>query len=122
MTDTPLSEATMLASLRDIQLPAEAAGGLGAELAVAMGGAGLCALGVVALLRLLSRRRVLQTKTLGDALAALSDASDPERRVALLHLLRAHAPARYAALKADLYRPEGGPDIAALEAEVARLV
>ncbi|MDP5217060.1 hypothetical protein Q5Y75_07515 [Ruegeria sp. 2205SS24-7] len=123
MKDTALSETAMLASLRDIRLPPETPGGLVAELAVASGLAGLAALLVVGLLRLLSNRRAV-AQELGptDPMAALADKPEAERRIALLHLLRARAPERYAAIRGDLYRREGGIEQKALEAEVARLV
>ncbi len=123
MKDTALSEAAMLASLRDIHLPPEAPGGVMAELAVAAGLAGLGAVLIVGLLRLLSNRRTdAPAVTAQDRMAALSDKPEAEWRVALLHLLRAHAPDRYAAIRGELYRREGGVDLKALEAEVARLV
>ncbi|WP_372571821.1 hypothetical protein [Ruegeria jejuensis] len=123
MTETALSETAMLASLRDIRLPAEAPGGVVAELAATAGLAGLGAVLVVGLLRLLSNRRpVVQSARPIDRLAALNDKPEVERRVALLHLLRDHAPDRYAAIRGGLYRREGSVDLKALEAEVARLV
>ncbi|MFA3916354.1 hypothetical protein [Ruegeria hyattellae] len=123
MKDTALSETAMLASLRDIRLPPDAPGGMVAELAVAAGLAGLGAVLVVGFLRLLSNRRaVAQEPGPTDRMAALADKPEAERRVALLHLMRIHAPERYAAIRGDLYRREGGLDLKVLEAEVAHLV
>ena len=122
MSDRALSEAAMLTSLRDIRLPVEAAGGMVADVAAALGLAGLAALIVAGLLRLLAQRRPRTTQTsLQDRLAALEALPEDARRVALLHLLRAQDPARYAAIKGTLYQPGGGADLATLEAEVARL-
>ncbi len=118
-----MSETAMLASLRDIDLPSVAAGGVIADLAVTVGFAGVAALIVAGLLRLVSIRRSQGAD--GDLriqLARLAQKPPADRRVALLHLLRAHAPDRYAAVKGRLYEPGGGVDIETLEAEVARLV
>lgn len=116
MTDRALSEEAMLASLRDIHLPVEAAGGLAADVAVVLGLASLAALLLVSLVRLLSLKvRVSPVRSPLDDLQALPEA---ERRVALLHLLRQAAPARYAAIRGAIYEPGGGVDLATLEAEV----
>ncbi|MCV3274054.1 hypothetical protein [Roseobacter sinensis] len=118
MTDRALSEEAMLASLRDIQLPAEAAGGLVADLAATVGLAGLVALILAGLIRLLSRSA--QRPQRRDPLAESRALPEAERRVALLHLLRARAPERYAAIRGEIYAPGGGVDLATLEAEVRR--
>lgn len=123
MTDRALSEASMLASLRDIHLPAEAAGGLGADIAMTIGLAGLLALVVAGGLRLLSlRRRPGARPGLHDHLALARALPEAERRVMLLHLLRDRAPDRYAALARDLYRPGAALPVAQLETELERLV
>ncbi|ABV92206.1 hypothetical protein Dshi_0458 [Dinoroseobacter shibae DFL 12 = DSM 16493] len=123
MSDRALSEATMLASLRDIHLPASAPGGVWAELCVAVGLAALAALVVAAVLRAFTVRRTGQGPvSLQDRVAALEALPDDARRVALLHVLRAYAPQRYADLRAALYKPGPGVTLATLEAEVARLV
>jgi hypothetical protein len=123
MTDRAISEAAMLSGLRDITLPAEGAGGALAEVCIAMGLAGAAAWGVVAILRLFSQRVHAQTAaTLGDQLANLDLLPEPERRIRLLHLLRAHAPLRYAQIAGNLYAPQGAVPTATLEAEMARLV
>lgn len=112
----------MLASLHDIRLPPTAAGGLLADVMVAIGFACLAALLVVGFLRLFSTiRRAERTETLAQKVERLSALPDPDRRVALLHLLRTHAPDRYADIAGQLYKP-GALDLRALEAEVSRLV
>jgi hypothetical protein len=123
MTDRALSESAMLSSLRDITLPAEAPGGLLAEAAMVVALAACAALLVAGLLRLISlRRKTSAPRGLKADLAALQKLAEADRRVRLLHLLRAHAPDRYAALARRLYRPEGAVTAAELEAEMARLV
>lgn len=123
MSDTALSKDAMLLSLRDIRLPSEAAGGMIADIAVVVGIASLAALVCVAVLRLLSQRpRPVQSVTPKDQLAALQGLSEPDKRVALLHLLRAHAPERFDALRGDLYRRDAPLEVSQLEAEVARVV
>lgn len=123
MTERALSETAMLASLRDIELPMAAAGGVIAELAATVGISGIVALGVAGLLRAITVKRAEKCQSpLQNHCAALADLPDEERRLALLHLLRAHAPERYAQLRTSLYRPSGGVETAVLEAEVNRLV
>lgn len=123
MSERALSEAAMLASLRDIHLPADAPGGALADLGVVIGGAALAALLAVAVLRGLSTRRPRPTAhSLRRELDALRTMPEAARRVALLHVLRAHAPERFEQVKGALYEPGGGVDLPTLEAEVARLV
>lgn len=118
-----MSEQAMLDSLRDIHLPEGAAGGALAEVAAVVALAALAALAIAGVLRLLSVRQRRQVPTgLADELAALSGNAVPDRRSALLHMLRTHAPDRYAALRHQLYRPDSGLETAVLEAEVSRLV
>ncbi|MGC3940651.1 hypothetical protein ACOTTU_22860 [Roseobacter sp. EG26] len=122
MTDRALSEAAMLSSLRDIRLPADAAGGIVAELALIVGLSALAALLVAGMLRLVSlRERAPVPQTLTDRLAELRGLREGDRRVALLHLLRSHAPDRYAEVASNLYAPGNELENDALEAEVARL-
>ncbi|UUV08152.1 MULTISPECIES: hypothetical protein [Ruegeria] len=120
MSEKALSEATMLASLRDIHLPAEAAGGAVAEYAAVLGIAALASVGCVAILRLLSIRTAANIQ-LGpsDQSAEQPGWSVDRRRVALLHKLRAQNPKRYAELTGDLYQPGGEPDLETLQEEVA---
>jgi len=116
------SERTMLDSLRDIRLPTDAPGGALADLLTCVGLAGLAAWICVLALRLCFRPRdTTPVKSLSQQVKDISALPEPERRVALLHLLRQHAPARYEALSDALYRP-GQLDLARLEAEVAALV
>lgn len=120
MKEQALSESAMRASLQDIRLPSEAAGGLVADLAVAVGMGGLLALVALALIGLFSRRRVAQPSlTLAERLAEARSLPEAERRVACLHLLREAAPETFAELAPMLYRPDGQADP---EAEVSRLV
>lgn len=119
MLDDPAREQVLLSGLRDIRLPPDAPGGVIAEIAAVVALAAFAALLTVALVRLIARRVGLGRQAPGanplDMLAGL-DADD--RRVALLHLLRARDPDRYACLRRDLYRRDGALDLAALEAEV----
>lgn len=117
-----MSQDAMLASLRDIHLPAHAPGGLLAEILMAAGLAGCAALALVMLVRLFSfREKTAGPPTIADQLASAQRLPEADRRVALLHLLRAHAPERFAQVRAGLYRP-GADNLAQLEAEVAHLV
>jgi hypothetical protein len=122
MTDQAMSEAAMLISLRDITLPVEAAGGSAADIAATVGLAGILALIIAGMLRLFSMRRPAAASPLRGQFLAIREMPDDARRIALLHLLRQAQPEHYAAIKGALYQPEGGVDIATLEAEVARLV
>ncbi|WP_187429501.1 hypothetical protein ROLI_042100 [Roseobacter fucihabitans] len=123
MSDRAMSEEAMLASLRDMRLPSEAAGGMIADLAVTFGVAGLLAVLIAAGLRLLSQRRVsAPVASLKTRIAECAELPAPERRVALLYLLRAQDPIRYAELRGEIYHPGGGVDLATLEGEVKRFV
>lgn len=122
MNDRAMSEEAMLTSLRDIHLPAEAAGGLLADVSVAVGLASLVALLIAAILRFLSLKGPQRGQSgLQHDVASFADLPEPARRVALLHLLRAQDPTRYSEICGALYEPGGGVDIATLEAEVNRL-
>lgn len=122
MSERGLSEEAMLSSLRDIRLPAEAAGGIVADMLVGIGLAGLAVLLVVGVLRVFSTRRTMpRPPTLAQQLSELDGASAADRRVGLLHLLRAHAPDRYRDVAQRLYHPDA-VDLPTLEAEVSRLV
>lgn len=120
MNETALSEATMLASLRDIHLPAEAAGGVFAEYAAVFGVAALASVGCVAILRFLSiQTNAIKSMDPTDELTDQPGWSADRRKVALLHKLRAQNPTRYAELRGELYQPDGGPDLKTLQDEVA---
>ena len=122
MTEKAMSETAMLAGLRDIRLPAEAAGGWPADLAAAVALAGFAALLVGwAVLLVSSAQARTRPRDLQYEISDLAALPDDDRRIALLHLLKDRAPDRFAALQEGLYRPEGGPDAARLQAEVARL-
>ena len=116
------SEETLLAALRDIRLPEHAAGGGLADLLASIGLALVAALLAVALARMiLERRPPLRKVSLADKITRAQALPEEPRRVALLHLLKAHAPDRYQSLASDLYAPNR-LDLARLEAEVTRLV
>lgn len=112
-------EQALLAGLHDIRLPVEAAGGALAEIAAVVAIGALAALLVAGLLRLIGRRvgRARQAPV-AEPLDQLSGLAAQDRRVALLHLLRARDPERYARLRQSLYRRDGALDLAALEAEM----
>lgn len=120
MSETAMSDTTMLASLRDIRLPAEAAGGVWADYAVVIGLSALIAICVVFVLRVLSTRR--PTARVGPKVEDVTGWSEDRLRVALLHQLREQDPQRYSELSEGLYRPDGGPSLAALKDEVAHSV
>jgi hypothetical protein len=119
MLDDPERALTLLAGLRDIRLPDEAAGGTVAELAAAVALGAVAALVVAGGVRLIGQRAGhVPPAPEGDPLDTLSALSGDDRRVALLHLLRARDPDRYACLRQCLYRRDGALDLATLEAEV----
>lgn len=115
MSDRAISKDALLASLRDIRLPEAAWGDLVSNVTATLALASLSALCLVGLFRLLSRPRTRH------APAPVKHA-DTDRRVALLHQLKNHAPGRYAALRSRLYRRDGGLDLETLEAELDRHV
>lgn len=118
MTERALSEEAMLASLRDIWLPAEAAGGVFAEIAAAVSLAACAALIVAAALRMVSTRVPVKRSTEPDPLAALDEMPEHVRRLVLLQQLRAQHPERYVSLTQTLYQRGGAPEVATLEAEI----
>ena len=120
MSKTAMSDTTMLASLRDIRLPAEAAGGVWADYAAVIGLSALTAICVVYVLRMLSTRR--RATRVSREVEDISAMPDDRLRVALLHRLRAQNPQRYSELSEGLYRPDGEPSLATLKDEVARRV
>lgn len=122
MSDGKISEAQMLASLHDIELPAQALGGQIPELFMIIGIAGLSGM----LLALLVRTVFTHSRNAGSdtqrRLRQIHKLPEPERRVALLHLLRDRAPDRYASYQDKLYHSDGGIDLVRLEREVRDLV
>ena len=122
MSDTKTSEETMLSALHDIRLPADAAGGLMAEIFAAIAVGACLALVAGGVLRFLTTRRPSRNEGLREQYAAAIQLPDPERKVALLHLLTTHAPDKFAQFRDTLYRAEGAVDLTALEAEAGRLV
>ena len=112
MADRALSEEAMLAGLRDIRLPPDAAGGFAAELlaAVALG----LILAVVAgwMLRMLRAAPRLRHAPPPQRAAALSP---DQTRLALLHDLKTRRPDIFARYAPSLYRPGGLPDAEELE-------
>ncbi|MEM8729771.1 MAG: hypothetical protein AAGF79_07615 [Pseudomonadota bacterium] len=122
MSDGAISKGALLESLHDIRLPAAAPGGALADLAIALGLAGLGALLVLALVNLVFRLRprfgVQSLRARRDTAMALPEDA---RRLALLRLLREQAPEQYAKLSVSLYQPDGVP-LALIEAEADRLV
>jgi hypothetical protein len=122
MSGRALSEEAMLASLQGLDLPAEAADAMAADLAVAVGLGALAALAVAVLLRLVSQRgRPVPAPSLRQLVDAARALPEAERRLRLLHLLRARAPDRYRALAHDLYRPDSDLTAERLERELAAL-
>ncbi|MGY9048934.1 MAG: hypothetical protein ACKVKF_18290 [Rhodobacterales bacterium] len=119
MLERALNEEAMLAGLRDIRLPAEAPGGLLAEVFAALALGLLLAVGIGLVLRGLSRARPARQRA-EDPLARIDALAPQDQRLALLALLKQRAPARYAVLAERLYQPDGLPDLGALRAEVMR--
>jgi hypothetical protein len=123
MSDRALTEEAMLASLRGIDLPSEAAGGLPADIALTIGLAALAACAVAGLLRLFSlTRRPAAPPSLRQRVEDARSLPEADRRILLLHLLRERAPERYADIARDLYRPDRAPSAARVEAELQHLV
>lgn len=122
MTDRALTKEAVLSGLQDIRLPPEASGGLVSEVLAVIGLALILAVLISLGARLVTRSPPGRPRKPGlrDRAAALSDLPGEERRVALLHLLKATRPDAFRALAADLYAPGGLPDLAELEAEVGR--
>ncbi|WHZ37800.1 hypothetical protein [Sagittula sp. MA-2] len=119
MTGEAITEETLQASLHDIRLPSEAPGSFAAELAATLALACLGALVLGAGMRLATVRA--RPPDPQSDLARIATLPDDARRVALLTLLKTHAPDRFEALKQSLYRPEP-LDLAELQDEVARHV
>lgn len=101
----------MRESLLDIRMPAGAALDPVADMLLAAGlGAG-AALGLVVLVRMVTRRREGATGLdLPARIAALRSLPEDARRVGFLHLLKEVAPERHAVIRPRLYRPDGDVD------------
>lgn len=119
MTDRAITKEALLSGLRDIRLPEPGPMDMLGNVTATVALASIAALLIVGAWRLLSSPRLREGSQRAPDLAHLPE---PERRVALLHMLKARAPERYAALRSQLYRPDGDLDLATLEAEVARHV
>ena len=111
MAEGALSHEALLAGLRDIRLPTEAAGGALAEGIAAAGLGLLLAAGVAQFARLVTARRRPPAPVPSPPPAA-----DP--RLALLARLKATRPERFATLAPHLYRPGGLPSLADLRREL----
>ena len=123
MEDGAISLDALLQGLAGLHLPAHAPGGALAEAFAAISLGLFLAIALGAVLKLVTARsRKAAPESLADRVQALSHLPEAERRVALLHVLKSTAPERYAALRATLYRPEGGPSLDRLEQEVLRHV
>ncbi len=115
-----MTHAAMQASLHDIVLPADAAGGAVAGVLATVALAGLLALVAGGLLRLFSLRRakVPPAPNIYARVAALATLSEAERRTGLLHLLKNERPERFARLRDALYRKDTPLDTDKLTAEL----
>jgi hypothetical protein len=118
MADRALTEEALFAGLRDIRLPDQAAGGVLAEVLAAL------ALGLVVavVLGLVLRMLTLARPVAATAATDVSTLPEEEQTLALLRILKANAPERYAALRGRIYQAGGLPDLAELRQEVARHV
>ncbi len=123
MSEHAMSKDALLKSLVDIELPNHAAGGWFAELLAAVALAMFAALLIAGLLRLFSRKRLAEKPNAQDQLQGILALPPKDRRIALLHWLRAKDPERYQKTVAEgLYQPNSGPDLTLLEAEAAAYV
>ena len=118
MADQGISAETMLMGLQDIRLPAEAPGGLAAELLAVVGLGLALALAVSVLLKLFMRPRSKPAADppMADCIAQLAALPDEERALALLALIQAKAPDALPDLRKALYTRQGFPEVATLEA------
>jgi len=116
-----IDESALQAGLRDIRLPGEAVGGWLAEMSATVALACILVLVVGGVLWLLSERRAKpRLRTLQDELASLEQLPEDRQCTALLHLLKRHAPEKFAALGQSLYQPNSGLRAADLRAELLR--
>lgn len=89
-----------LAALHPVRLPADADGGLFAEMIAAFG------IGLLLAAALMPLARWLGSPRRGAAAPPTEAPADP---IGLLHALKRDRPARFDALRPDLYRPGGTP-------------
>lgn len=116
MADPLISHETMLASLHDIRLPTEAAGGLLAEIAVAIALGLLCAAALGFVMPAFAQRRRPEVEpSLDERVADLRHLPDEARAMALLHLMRDAAPETLPKDCTTLYAVDGFPTAAELE-------
>lgn len=109
---------TLLAGLQDIRLPADAPGGLLAEMLAVLGLALGLALLVSLVLRVVLRRpeRTAAPLSLSARVAALRDRPADDRVIGLLALIRTHAPGALPGLRPRIYGTGNPPAAAELEA------
>ena len=109
---------TLLAGLQDIRLPADAPGGLLAEMLVVIGMALGLALLVSLALRVVLRRpeRTAVPLSLSMQVAALRDRPADDRVIGLLALIRTHAPGALPGLRSRIYGTGTPVEPAELEA------
>ena len=115
MAERALTEEAMLAGLHDIRLPADAPGGLVAEVLAAGGLGVLAALVVAALVVALTRLKPATSARPDSNHGEIDSDNDNARRLRLLHQLKTERPEAFAQLSSDLYRKGGLPEVAAIE-------
>ena len=116
MAEQGISHDALLAGLHDIRLPEHAAGGVLAEVMVALA-LGLAAALLVSLIApLFAQRKVVAVApALDERVAVLRDLPEEARALALLHLLREVTPEVRQQERRALYTPGGMPEAAMLE-------
>lgn len=121
MADRKLTADDLLAGLADIRLPAEAAGGLAAELFAALGLGLLLALAISAVLPLITKRKTVSSRrSVRERIKAARALPDSERTIALLHLLKEKRPEIAERMNKTIYAPGGLPEPSVLEAELGK--
>ncbi|QHQ36514.1 hypothetical protein [Algicella marina] len=119
MSERGLTRDDMIAAMQDIRLPAEAPGGLIADLAVAIGLGLLVALLFSAVLPLVTRRQQPpRPPTAEESMGRLDGLPEDMRVIGLLHILRSHDPARAREFTEELYRKGPLPDAERLVASI----
>lgn len=122
MADQPSPSIDLLSGLYGNRLPETAAGGIWADMLVAVGIGLLCAVAVSSLLPLItSERRQKPTVTLRVEIARLESLPDAARKIGLLHLLRERDPRSFHALRSRLYGRGKFPACAELEESLRQL-